>query len=638
MSSEIPADVGDAVLPCAALLADADPGRTTEPVPSEDEAGERIRAATARCEAPIKPQYLLSQVAVQTHGKRQAPEEPGKGKGKDGQWKKRRGQNKAKDREGNISAMRSVRATQLCSRLAYTNFCGGVSGSHGEKKECKENHDVEEAMRVKLPQIADACPVLQRNGICAAGLNCRFGGHIVAGKNVDRDGVELTPTSPWTVKVPGIGSPLGEANAFGYDVIVSLRKRSIDFSRTSAVVKAWQRHMSNGAVGEPDKPIGVIEGERRPIDFRGKTVLAPLTTVGNLPFRRLCVKLGCEVTVGEMALARTILDGGPAELSLLRRHESEKCFGVQVAGGDVEEMTKVAQFVEDSVDCDFVDINCGCPLDEVHKFGAGSRLMSRGKHMEGIVRCMSSVLRSKHLTLKMRTAHFEDKKADDFELFHGRTAHKLIPKLESWGVSAIVIHGRTARQRYTKLADWDYVHECSKRITRNTPLIACGDVLSWEECQEHRRSHGADAVMVGRGALMKPWLFTEINDSRHWDISANERFDLMRDFVHYGLDHWGADARGVETTRRFLLEWMSFSCRYVPVGLLEQLPSKMNWRPRPYVGRSDLETKLASQNAQDWVEMTESLLGKVPDGFSFVPKHKSSSYEKSEGDAPGSSG
>merc|ERR1719215_2412432 len=109
----------------------------------------------------------------------------------------------------------------------------------------------------------------------------------------------------------------------------------------------------------------------------------------------------------------------------------------------------------------------------------------------------------------------------------------------------------------------------------------------------------------------------------------------MRDFAHYGLDHWGSDGRGVETTRRFLLEWLSFSCRYIPVGLLEQMPMRINWRPRPYVGRSDLQTRLGSQNSADWVAITEMLLGKVPQGFTFVPKHKSSAVEKSATGAGG---
>eukprot|EP00405_Crypthecodinium_cohnii_P007819 CAMPEP_0206420336 /NCGR_PEP_ID=MMETSP0324_2-20121206/770_1 /ASSEMBLY_ACC=CAM_ASM_000836 /TAXON_ID=2866 /ORGANISM="Crypthecodinium cohnii, Strain Seligo" /LENGTH=645 /DNA_ID=CAMNT_0053884177 /DNA_START=21 /DNA_END=1958 /DNA_ORIENTATION=+ len=616
----------------------------------------RIKEATLRGEAPIKPEYLKPKPSVssssapsmdatdETKGQKRAAEESvaeaeaadqqeeggkGKGKGKDGgkgKGKKRqRGMNKNKDRAANSEAMKNVRASQICSRFAYMNHCPQQDSADGSK--CKQPHDLDAFYEGKLPDIEQPCPVLARLGVCPAGLNCRYQGHVQDRKNVDKDGVVVTPESEWVKKIPNVGHPPGETNIFSFETVGKLRKKLFDFSKSTEVAKAWQKYCSGGS----DTPLGaIVQPDIKPLDVKGKSILAPLTTVGNLPFRRLCVKLGCDVTVGEMALAGSILDGAAPELSLLRRHESEKCFGIQVAGGDVETMSKLAQFIDEHVDCDFVDINCGCPLDEVHRRGAGSRLMARTKAMEGIVRCMQTNLKTKPLTLKMRTADHEEKRHPEFG---GRYAHKLVPQLEEWGVSAITLHGRTARQRYTKLADWDYTKECSSRRATNTPFIACGDVLSWEEAEEHKAQHGADAIMVGRGALMKPWLFTEMSEKRHWDISASERLDLIRDFTHYGLDHWGSDGRGVETTRRFLLEWLSFTCRYVPIGLLEQMPPKINWRPRPYVGRSDLETKLASPSAKDWVEITEMFLGKVPDGFTFIPKHKSNAYDAPTGGA-----
>jgi tRNA-dihydrouridine synthase 3 len=143
--------------------------------------------------------------------------------------------------------------------------------------------------------------------------------------------------------------------------------------------------------------------------------------------------------------------------------------------------------------------------------------------------------------------------------------------------------------------------------------------------------------MIGRGALIKPWLPTEIKQKTLLDISASERLDMLKRFCSYGMEHWGSDDQGIATTRRFLLEWLSFLHRYVPVGLLEYGPENaqvMNQRPPHYFGRCDLETLLSSGNSKDWVRISEMLLGPVDDtsGFNFVPKHKSSSYAPQTGE------
>ncbi|KAJ1998074.1 tRNA-dihydrouridine synthase 3 [Coemansia sp. S85] len=133
--------------------------------------------------------------------------------------------------------------------------------------------------------------------------------------------------------------------------------------------------------------------------------------------------------------------------------------------------------------------------------------------------------------------------------------------------------------------------------------------------------------MIGRGALVKPWVFKEIEERRVWDISATERLDMMKEFARFGLEHWGTDSQGVNATRRYLLEWQSFLHRYIPAGILEVLPQRMNDRPPAFVGRNDLETLMASSQARDWIKISEMILGPTPEGFTFVPKHKSNSYE-----------
>ena len=105
--------------------------------------------------------------------------------------------------------------------------------------------------------------------------------------------------------------------------------------------------------------------ERRSIDFRDKLYLAPLTTVGNLPFRRLAVRLGADVTCGEMALATNLLQGQPSEWALLKRHPEERCFGAQLCGGYPDAMARCAELIQRETELDFVDVNFGCPIDVV---------------------------------------------------------------------------------------------------------------------------------------------------------------------------------------------------------------------------------------------------------------------------------
>ena len=109
--------------------------------------------------------------------------------------------------------------------------------------------------------------------------------------------------------------------------------------------------------------------------------------------------------------------------------------------------------------------------------------------------------------------------------------------------------------------------------------------------------------MVARGALMKPWIFEEIEQGQYLDKSSSQRLEYVEKFCRYGLEAWGSDEIGVGQTRRFLLEWLSFACRYVPVGLLEHLPPSIQDRPPRYRGRDELETLMASDNFRDWIKI-----------------------------------
>jgi tRNA-dihydrouridine synthase 3 len=397
----------------------------------------------------------------------------------------------------------------------------------------------------------------------------------------------------------------------------NLKKGNYDFWESNIINKGLEKIREKSEFDWESYVESYIKPrEKKKLNFRHKTYLAPLTTVGNLPFRRICKGFGVDITVSEMAMCTNLLQGQNTEWALVKRHPCEDLFGIQVAGNKPDSMVRCAQLFNDLIDCDFVDINMGCPIDAVYKNGGGSALMGSPGKLDRIVTGMSTILNCP-LTVKIRTGIFDNK----------NVAHQLIPRLQKAGASAITLHGRSRQQRYTKLSDWEYIKQCANIPDRTVPFFGNGDVLSYTDYHERLQCNSIDGVMIGRGALIKPWIFEEIKENKHKDISSKERFEMLKKFCDFGLEHWGSDTQGVNHTRRFLLEWQSFLYRYVPVGLLEVLPQKINHRPPLFVGRDELETLMASGNARDWLKISEMLLGAAPDSFDFTPKHVSNSYK-----------
>uniref|UniRef100_UPI001CB90CFE tRNA-dihydrouridine(47) synthase [NAD(P)(+)]-like n=1 Tax=Erigeron canadensis TaxID=72917 RepID=UPI001CB90CFE len=402
--------------------------------------------------------------------------------------------------------------------------------------------------------------------------------------------------------------PIEETNG------ASLEEKDLDTSSAQLEPLSTADHV------ETDKSLKSHPREKKLIDFRDKLYLAPLTTVGNLPFRRVCKSFGVDITCGEMAMCTNLIQGQAAEWALLRRHVSEDLFGVQICGAYPDTVARAAELIEQECSVDFIDINMGCPIDLVVSKGAGSALLSKPMRMKNLIHAVSSTV-DIPITIKARTSYYEGRSRID----------SVIADVAQWGASAVTIHGRSRQQRYTKQPDWEYVYQCTRKAPDTLQVLGNGDIFSFSDWNKHKSNcPELSSCMIARGALVKPWLFTEIKEQRDWDISSGERLNILKDYVRFGLEHWGSDTKGVETTRSFLLEWLSYTYRYVPVGLLEVLPQRLNSRPPAYFGRDDLETLMASESAVDWIKISEMLLGKVPVGFSFSPKHKSNAFDKAE--------
>lgn len=186
-------------------------------------------------------------------------------------------------------------------------------------------------------------------------------------------------------------------------------------------------HSRIGPVDDSDL-IRLRQSEKHKIDWKNKILLSPLTTVGNLPFRRICKEYGADITCGEMALAPKILKGAQEEWALVKRHESEDVFGVQLCGNNPGVLTRCAQLLNREIDVDYIDLNLGCPIDLIYRQGGGSGMLNRLNVLETVVKSVSQVL-DIPLSIKTRTGVYIDRPI----------AHNLMPKFHEWGVSMITV-------------------------------------------------------------------------------------------------------------------------------------------------------------------------------------------------------
>ncbi|RYP44365.1 hypothetical protein DL768_009167 [Monosporascus sp. mg162] len=662
--------------------------------------------------APIKPEYIISASVTQDVVDDDAAEASiarndavGGKPDLRGEGKKGRNQKKQSGQNQNRSYGQHDDALRLCTTRTHTNEFSPRECKFGER--CNMCHDLrkylKEGRQDDLETFDGKCPVYEKYGKCASGWKCRFAKshskevehedgrkELVLLQNTDIASSEADEDPD---KRPGV------VNIVSSDFKWDLARKKIKLEKSEEYIK-WQEkdtelsrklynkkkdleNAENDAAelaelraqftDPPLKP-----SEKRKIYFGPETpVLAPLTTQGNLPFRRLCAELGAQATYSEMAMGMPLVQGQKSEWALLKAHEAETVpprftpgkypvvkgydnsrdlkFGAQISANQPWVAMKATEALTMSLPhIRLVDLNCGCPIDLVFQQGGGSALLDAPPKLEKMIRGMNAVSGEVPVTAKLRMG-----------VRDGRpTATKLIERLAfgspdfrdrlgAPGCAAITLHGRSRQQRYTKRADWSYIAECAALIksyndkkaaltdTNQQPdestqtnsadskmyFIGNGDCYSHVDYFDHIDNAKVDTVMIARGAMVKPWIFEEIEKGQYLDKSASERLGYIEKFVRYGLEAWGSDELGVGFTRRFLLEWLSFTHRYVPIGLLEHLPPSLNDRPPKYRGRNDLETLMASENYRDWIKISEMFLGPAHPDFKFQPKHKSHSYE-----------
>lgn len=272
--------------------------------------------------------------------------------------------------------------------------------------------------------------------------------------------------------------------------------------------------------------------------WKSSVILAPMSKGSNLPFRRLCCEYGAGTTVSEMIFASALGKRNRKDLALLRRHPSEKCFGVQILTNSPDDLNEAVPIIEES-GADFIDLNCGCPIDEAVSKGMGANLLDRTKRLENILERLEALC---HIpfTVKLRSGYKE-----------GHTNIAETAKMaEKHRAAGLVVHGRTREQRYTGVADWNAVKTAVETVS--IPVVGNGDILTWYEAEDRLKLSGACGVMIGRGALIKPWIFQEIRDKKDLNPSARERIAVYLRLAEYMLEHFGSDAHGRRTSASFM--------------------------------------------------------------------------------------
>lgn len=296
--------------------------------------------------------------------------------------------------------------------------------------------------------------------------------------------------------------------------------------------------------------------------LQGQMILAPLTRGGNVPFRRLCQDFGCRVSMGEMIFARNLLKGDTVEQARLRRAPDSgepHVFGVQIATNNAAEGA-AAMRAAAAAGADFVDLNTGCPLYEATRRGLGSALLRNPERLERLVYEMQEST-TIPLTVKIRLGC----EADTLNVLDVARA------VRNAGAAALTIHGRTAQQGYKQSADWEWIKKVVQD-NNNThqsgggmPIIGNGDILTHYEARRRMGTSGVQAVMVGRGALIKPWIFQEFHDGREWQPSAQDRIAVYRRLACYMKEYFGDDEVGKRHSWKFLPWHFDFLSRYMPL-------------------------------------------------------------------------
>jgi len=251
-------------------------------------------------------------------------------------------------------------------------------------------------------------------------------------------------------------------------------------------------------------------------------VLAPLAGFTDLPFRSVVKKFGADLTVSEMLSSNALAHGSKKTFHMLEKSPNEDPYSVQIAASEVDMARRAVEVLNEQDGIDIIDLNCGCPVPKVVGHGSGSSLLLDLPLMGKIIRTMKDTSNKSLTSVKIRLG------------FEKKNHIEIAKVVEASGADFLAVHGRTRAGKFKAEVDYDAIAEIKKAV--NIPVIANGDIDSYEKAKWVLEHTGADGVMIGRGAVGAPWIFHQLrtgeadidNALKHEIIM--EHFDKMIEF------------------------------------------------------------------------------------------------------------